>query len=222
ARGQRIVVIAEDPDQALRGAQALEAMGYEAAMYLDAPLGAVPGAAAARGRGARLWSPAPFLAEVADRLPRGLALDVAAGSGRNAVYLATRGFDCEAVDAAREALALGEALAAREGVRISAWTQNLEAEPRLPEARYQVVACFRFLFRPLFGALAAALVPGGHLIYETYRHGVRRYARPRPPRFLLKPGELRAAFAGLWVLEYAEPEPEGGPATARLWARRPE
>src|SRR5262249_4856632 len=69
ARGQRIVVIAEDPDQALRGAQALEAMGYEAAMYLDAPLGAVPGAAAARGRGARLWSPAPFLAEVADRLP---------------------------------------------------------------------------------------------------------------------------------------------------------
>src|SRR5262249_28388515 len=199
ARGQRIVVIAEDPDQALRGAQALEAMGYEAAMYLDAPLGAVPGAAAARGRGARLWSPAPFLAEVADRLPRGLAVDVAAGSCRNAVYLATRGFDCEAVDVAPEALALGESIAALGGVRSSAWTHNLQAGPRLHERRCQVAVSCRFLYRPLCGALAAALVPGGHLVYETYRHGVRRYARPRRQRFLLKTGELRAAFAGLEI-----------------------
>lgn len=221
AREQRILVIAEDADQALRGAQALEAMGYDGAMYLDAPCDALPGARAAHGPGVRLWSPAPFLAEVAERIPRGRALDVAAGSCRNAVFLATLGFDAEAVDVASEALATGEALAASEGVRITTWTQDLEREPRLPAERYALVVCFRFLFRALFPALLAALAPGGHLVYETYRKGVRRYARPKRPRFLLEPGELRAAFPTLEVLQYDEPEPDGGPATSRLWARRP-
>jgi hypothetical protein len=70
--------------------------------------------------------------------------------------------------------------------------------------------------------MARALQPGGHLVFETFREGRFPLARPKRPRFLLKPGELQEAFPTLEVLHYSEPEPEGGPATARLWARRVE
>ena len=51
-----------------------------------------------------LHQPAQFLVENIDLLPRGRALDVAMGSGRNAVYLARMGFQVEGVDASREAV----------------------------------------------------------------------------------------------------------------------
>jgi hypothetical protein len=83
--------------------------------------------------------------------------------------------------------------------------------------------CFRFLHRPLFPAMARALRPGGHLVYETYRVGQERFGRPKRPQFLLEPGELAAAFAGLGleVIRSQEPDPAAGPITSRLWARRP-
>ena len=38
-------------------------------------------------------APSSFLVENFDLLPRGLALDLAMGDGRNGIYLATRGYD---------------------------------------------------------------------------------------------------------------------------------
>ena len=90
----------------------------------------------------------------------------------------------------------------------------------LPVAHYQLVVVFRFLHRPLFPAIERALAPGGWLVYETYRIGQERYGRPRSRKFLLEPGELAAAFPGLAVVRYEEPEPAGGPVAARLLARR--
>ena len=52
--------------------------------------------------------------------------------------------------------------------------------------------------------LAAALAPGGILIYETFAQGNERLGRPSNPAFLLEPGEL-LAFAqrgNLTVLGY--------------------
>jgi SAM-dependent methyltransferase len=221
SRHQRLLVVGSDAAQALGAALRLESLGFGRVAYLDGAPGDAPGGLADRGPAARLWSPAPFLAEVAGRLPRGRALDVAAGACRNAVYLALNGFQAEAVDSDPAALERGRALAAREGVALRTWAQDLEAEPALPEERYQVVVCFRFLHRPLFAALQRTLAHGGHLVYETYRVGRVPPRRPRKPRFLLAPGELEAAFQGLEVLHHSEPEADDGTATARLWARRP-
>ena len=49
--------------------------------------------------------PNDFLREVEPRLPRGRALCLAEGEGRNAVYLAQRGFDVVAVDQSSVGLA---------------------------------------------------------------------------------------------------------------------
>jgi SAM-dependent methyltransferase len=61
-----------------------------------------------------------------------------------------------------------------------------------------------YLHRPLLPHLAAALAPGGVLIYETFGRGNERFGRPSNPGFLLRPGELLefAATHRLQVLAY--------------------
>ena len=51
--------------------------------------------------------------------------------------------------------------------------------------------------------------------------GQERHGRPKRAHFLFGKGELAAAFPGLVTLHYEELEPEAGPVTARLLARKP-
>lgn len=223
-RDQPVLVLAATGLEARVAASHLESMGYSAVTWLDGAIETLGEAARSLGPAARLWRPAPFLTEVIDGIPRGPAVDLAAGSGREAAYLALHGFDVEVWDAAPEALARAEDLARREGTCVRGSLADLEhARPPLPESRWALVMCFRFLHRPLFPAMARALRPGGHLVYETYRVGQERFGRPKRPQFLLEPGELAAAFAGLGleVIRSQEPDPAAGPITSRLWARRP-
>ena len=121
----------------------------------------------------------------------GSAIDVASGIGRNARLLAARGLDVVAVDRDEAALATLAGVA-----RVTARVADLEAAPWpfVPES-FDVVVVTNYLHRPLFPALAAALRPGGLLIYETFMIGNERYGRPSNPSFLLRPGELLDAFS---------------------------
>jgi tellurite methyltransferase len=221
-REAAVIVVAADPDAARAGAAELERMGYLDVGYVDAEVAALPGGGDDRHPAARLWRPAPFLEAVLDRLPRGRAIDLAAGSGREAVFLAMHGFEVEAWDRAPEALERARNLAARHGVRITTTVCNLEwGTPPIEPERYQVVTCFRFLHRPLFPVIERALAPGGCLVYETYRVGQERFGRPRSPKFLLTPGELASSVPGLRVEHEEERSPEAGPLTSRLLARKP-
>ena len=60
--------------------------------------------------------PVVFLAEQIERLRKGKALVLAAGEGRNAVYLAQQGFQVVAVDISAKGLEKGRALAQSRGV----------------------------------------------------------------------------------------------------------
>jgi tellurite methyltransferase len=230
-RGTEILVVADGAAVAAAAAAALEAMGYARVAFLDAPLAELPGGFDERGPAARLWRPARFLEEVLPRVlasgapPPGrpwIALDVACGAGRDAVFLATRGFAVEARDHAPEALERAQALARREGVELRTVACDLERADLPPSGRlFDLVVCFRFLHRPLFPWIERAVAPGGWLVYETYRAGQERFGRPRRALFMLKPGELAGAFPGLETVRYEEPDPPGGPVTARLLARRP-
>jgi rhodanese-related sulfurtransferase len=216
-----VLVVADGADRGREAAGALEALGFTRVCWLAAPPGALEGGLASRGPAARLWRPAPFLEEVLALIPRGRAADLAAGSGREAVFLAMHGFEVEAWDASPEALERAAALAARHGTAIATVVCDLEApEPPLPEARYQLVVCFRFLHRPLFPRIERALASGGYLVCETFRAGQERLGPPRRARFLLESGEFARAFPGLEILRHEEPHPPGGPLTARLVARK--
>ena len=220
-----IVVVAASAGEAREAAEALVQLGYARVDWLDAPLAELPLGLADRGPAARLWRPAPFLVEVLPSIREagpGPALDLAAGAGREAVFLALHGFEVEAVDDDPEILAKAESLAARSGVRIRTRVCDLErSDPGLAEGAYRLVTVFRFLHRPLIPAIERALAPGGWLVYETFRRGQRAFGRPTHPRFLLDDGELESAFPGLLVEHYEEPNPPGGPITARLLARKP-
>mgnify|MGYP003394634243 CR=1 FL=1 len=134
---------------------------------------------------------------------RRAVLDVACGSGRHARLAAERGFNVTAVDRDGAALAtMGEA------VRVQTKLADLEGAPwPFSPASFDIVIVTNYLHRQLFDAIAQSLRPGGMLIYETFMLGNERHGRPSNPAFLLKPGELLAAFAGsLRIVAFEEGE----------------
>jgi len=74
----------------------------------------------------RRQQPSSFLVENIDLLPKGRALDLAMGGGRNAVYLAKMGYEAEGIDISREAVDAALELARESGVHIRARIQDLE------------------------------------------------------------------------------------------------
>ena len=104
-REAAVLVAGEDEHQAREAAFALHGHGFARVRWLDAPVASIGSGATHRGPAARLWRPAPFLVEVLSALPRGRAADLAAGSGREAVFLAMNGYEAEAWDSAKSSFA---------------------------------------------------------------------------------------------------------------------
>ncbi|WP_018333588.1 class I SAM-dependent methyltransferase [Actinomycetospora chiangmaiensis] len=138
----------------------------------------------------------------------GRALDVACGRGTVAVWLAARGLDVDAVDAAPAGLALGRELAAAEGVSVR-WIEA-DLDDGLPvTGAYDVVVQQRFRDPLLYPTLAGLLAPRGLLVLT-----VLSTVGDTGGRFRAAPGELRAAFGHLDVLVDEE-----GDGEAHLVAR---
>lgn len=182
----------------------------------------------AAGEGSPVWAkrgPSAFLVENAELLPEGgRALDVAMGSGRNALYLASLGFEVTGVEVSPVACEQALEAARAAGLRIEAVCADLESW-EAPEAAFDVVINFNYLQRDLCPLLAAALKPGGVLVFETFTTEQRRFGwGPKHDAFLLRPGELRELFPELEALAYREEVREterGMRAAAGLVARRP-
>jgi len=138
---------------------------------------------------------------------------VACGSCRHARFLAHLGYSVTAVDRESRSIA---------GVRfVQADLEGGNPWP-LPGERFQGIVVTNYLHRPLFPVLADALAPGGVLLYETFMLGNERYGKPSNPAFLLRPGELWQAFAGLHIVAFEqgrarEPKPA---VIQRLCAKR--
>ena len=131
----------------------------------------------------------------------GRILDLAAGAGRHTALLLDMGLRVTAVDRDVDAL---QAFAAR-GCEV----RQLDLETGAAWALgggYDGIVVTNYLHRPLFASLAAALAPGGVLLYETFAVGNERLGRPRKPEFLLRPGELLTAFAMLTVIAFEQGE----------------
>src|SRR5439155_3985769 len=95
------------------------------------------------------------------------------------------------------------ALAALAGERCEIRAHDLEAGAPWPlGGGYDGIVVTNYLHRPLFAPIAAALAPDGIVIYETFATGNERFGRPKNADFLLRPGELLAAFAGLTIVAF--------------------
>lgn len=148
--------------------------------------------------------PTPFLDEVGEMLPiRGAALDVAAGGGRHATWLALRGMAVTACDVSDVGLQLARVSALAKGAVIETVQADLEAEP-LPAGPWAVIVCVDYLQRSLYPQFAAALEPGGALVVvHPTRRNLERNPRPSA-RFLLEDAELPSLLSGLEVRRYEE------------------
>ena len=173
---------------------------------LDEWPGPVTNGLAGNGSHPHPIGPSPFLAEHFELLPKGLALDLAMGEGRDAIYLATRGFDVDGVDISAEKVARARACARRLGAPIRAVVGNVEDGTYIiPLETYDVIVVFHYLHRPLFNDIREGLKPGGVVVYQTFTTEQTRVGgSPTNPAFLLRPGELKEAFTGWPILAYRE------------------
>lgn len=149
--------------------------------------------------------PSTFLVEHVALLPgAGRVLDAAMGTGRNALYLASLGYEVTGIDLSPVAVEQCRSEARRLGLRLETICADLESYA-LPAAAFDVVLNFYYLQRDLCPRLVEALRPGGLLVFETFTMAQRRFGwGPQQEEFLLRPGELRELFPELEALVYRE------------------
>ena len=148
--------------------------------------------------------PSEFLVENVELLVKCRVLDVAMGSGRNAVYLAGAGFEVEGVDISAEAVNSARRLAQENNATILAEVGDLEKNFLIPADSYADIVCFNYLQRSLIPQIKAGLKTNGIVVYETFIVDQAQFGRPRNSDFLLKHNELLEMFRDFRCLRYRE------------------
>jgi len=185
-----------------------------------------------------LAEPASIVSEWLPLLPTGNALDVACGTGRHTLLLATHCESVTAIDWSGAALDILEDRSRKakfpvRRVDVATMTESTKHSARgiqivladledlcLPAESFSLILCLEYLQRPLFAQISSALRPGGVLLMETFTRGQLDFSGgPRNPAYLLDPGELRTAFPELHVLFYRELN--AGQGIASLVAQKP-
>ncbi len=168
--------------------------------------------------------PADLLRQRVETLPDGRALDVATGTGRNAVFLADHGYEVDAVDRSRVGLETTREGARERGVadRVNLVQADLN-EYAFPVDSYDVVTVSFFRVVDRLPDLRAALRDGGVLFAEHHLRTTDPVdVGPPGDRYRLAADELLRLCLDMTVLAYeAGREERDGrvAAVARILAR---
>lgn len=159
---------------------------------------------AARGL---VWSAGPnqLLAEVTAELNPGAALDIACGEGRNALWLAERGWTVTAMDFSEVAISKARQIAERRNVNVNWQVEDVSA-CQLPEGEFDLVVITYLHTSPAertrwLANAAAAVKPAGRFIYighdpSNIEHGV---GGPQDPAVLPDAQVISATLTGFRV-----------------------
>ncbi len=157
----------------------------------------------------------------------GRALDLGAGEGRHAVWLASLGWRVTAVDFSAVGLGKGEAEASRRGQRID-WVVADVRSWQPPEGQLFDLVLVAYLHLPedVLSRASRWLAPGGALVIvgHALRNLTEGVGGPSDASLLHTVEDLRAASAGLEVErceEVVRPTEGGDAIDAVLVARRP-
>jgi SAM-dependent methyltransferase len=147
-----------------------------------------------------------FLVAEVESLPPGRALDLACGEGRNAVWLAERGWSVTGVDFADVGLAKARRLAAARGVEVE-WVDAdvLDWEP--PAAAFDLVVLLYLQLpvherRVVHGRAAAAVASGGTLLVVAHHatNPADGYGGPKDPAVLFTEDDVVGDLLGLEIV----------------------
>ena len=148
--------------------------------------------------------PARVLKNYAHLLPDGgNALDLACGTGANAIFLAQHGLKTSAWDISAQAILRLQARAAGKKLAIETRVCDVIAQPP-PANSFDVIVTSYFLDRTLFPALINALKKNGLLYYQTYIRERSTEAGPRNEDFRLDRNELLHLCRDLHIVLYHE------------------
>ena len=168
-----------------------------------------------------LPGPTPLVERFLSMAQPGTALDVATGTGRNAIWLARQSWDVTAVDGASTAIEILKERAVQSGVSVRTVVADLEKSEYAiqPEAWDAITICY-YLQRDLIEQAKAGVRPGGLIVVIV--HITEGDELPTETR--MRPGELVSYFAGWEVLHQYEGkpnDPEHRRSAAEIVARRP-
>jgi tellurite methyltransferase len=154
-------------------------------------------------------SAAQFLAENYQYIPyEGSVLDMGMGEGRNAVFLAQKGYKVTGVDLSSVAVKKSYLLAQEFGVKIKGVVASLK-DYKIPPASFDAIICFYWVDRSMTEKIKTWLKPGGVLIYEahTLRERDRLGSKRQDSQVdnYLREQELIKLFPGMRILKYEEP-----------------
>ena len=174
--------------------------------------------------------PCAYLEANIDSLPMGHALDLACGAGRNALFLATKGYRVDAVDISDVALARAASDANNRGLTVN-WIEADLADgdrdlARQLAAPYDLIINIRYVDLELARQATTWLAPGGAILIEQHLQddSGAELAGPGSDRFRVPAGALEATVAGLSIQDSYEgyvTDPDGKTAAlARIIAWR--
>jgi SAM-dependent methyltransferase len=154
-----------------------------------------------------LWSAGPnrFLVAEVDGLPPGRALDLACGEGRNAVWLAERGWKVVGVDFSEVAISKARARVERDGVEVELVAADLLEYQPDPSAYGLVVVLYLHLppdeRRLVLERASSAMAPGGTLFLVGHHSAniAEGVGGPSEPSILYTPEEIAAELPGLEI-----------------------
>jgi SAM-dependent methyltransferase len=147
--------------------------------------------------------PNDFLVSVSSRIPQGKILCLGEGEGRNAVYLASLGYEVVAVDQSEVGLAKAQKLAAQRQVTIKTVVADLAEFVIEPKTWQGVVSIFCHLPSELWGQVhtraIAGLTPGGMLVLEAYTPRQLDFKTGGPPNidWLVSLEKVKSKLTGL-------------------------
>ncbi len=158
-----------------------------------------------------VWSAEPnlFLPPAVDGLVPGKALDLACGEGRNAIWLASQGWEVTAIDFSTVAIGKGRQIAHAQGLDLE-WIVGdiLEYEPE-PDFDLALIFYVHLLdagMRALFEVARGALKPGGRLL--GLGHDLRNldggYGGPQVPEVLWTEERIAPLIEGMAIAEFGE------------------
>ena len=147
--------------------------------------------------------PHPVVAELAGPLPPARALDLAAGEGRHALWLARRGWQVTAVDFSDVGVEKGRRAAEADGLAVEWVIADLRSYR--PASAFDLVLLAFYhpdlSERPrAFSVAAASVAPGGHLLVIGRHLGDLGHDGGRGPRDRARrytPEQLAGGFPGI-------------------------
>lgn len=163
--------------------------------------------------------PSEFLRKHLAGVSVGRALDLAMGEGRNAVYLARKGFRVEGVDISEVALRKAKRLARENRVQVKTVQANLN-DYRIRSEAYDLIVMIDYFQRSLLVGIEQGLRPGGYVILEAVCISAGTTRDGEGARASLRCEEVGGLFPMLEKIHFSV-IPKGDQQVAFFVARRP-